>query len=75
MFYANIFGVNCTTFMPVESTDVLSVFIAWLNLDFGVETCFYQGMDAYSKAWLRFVFAVYIWVLIGLIILASHFSR
>jgi len=75
VFYANIVGVNRTTFIPVESTDILSVFLAWLNLDFGVETCFYQGMDAYSKAWLQFVFPVYIWVLIGLIILASHFSH
>ena len=27
-------------------------------------------MDAYSKAWLQFVFPAYIWVLIGLMILA-----
>ena len=75
VFYANIVGVNRTLFVPVESTDILSVFIAWLNLDFGVETCFYNGMDAYSKIWLQFVFPVYIWVIVGFIILASHFSR
>jgi len=75
VFYANIVGVNRTTFIPVESTDILSVFIAWLNLDFGIETCFYKGMDAYSKTWLQFVFPVYLWVIVGLIILASHFSR
>jgi len=40
-----------------------------------VETCFFKGMDAYSKTWLQFVFPVYIWVIVGLIILASHFSR
>ena len=52
VFYANIVGVNRTTFLPVESINInslLSVFIAWLNLDFGIETCFYNGMDAYSK--------------------------
>ena len=75
VFYANIVGVNRTLFVPVESTDILSVFIAWLNLDFGFETCFYKGMDAYRKTWLQFVFPVYIWVIVGLIILASHFSR
>ena len=75
VFYANIVGVNRTLFIPVESTDVLSVFIAWLNLDFGFETCFYKGMNAYSKTWLQFVFPVYIWVIVGLIILASHFSH
>ena len=75
VFYANIVGVNRTIFVPVESTDALSVFIAWLNLDFGIETCFYDGMDTYSKTWLQFVFPVYIWFLVGLVILVSHFSR
>jgi len=32
-------------------------------------------MDAYSKTWLQFVFPVYIWVLVGLTILVSHFSQ
>ena len=74
VFYANIVGPNHTTFLPVKSIDVFSVFIAWLNLDFGIETCFYDGMDAYSKTWLQFVFPVYIWVLVGLIILVSNYS-
>ena len=75
VFYANIVGANRTIFLPVESTDPLSVFIAWLNLDFGIEMCFYNGMDAYSKTWLQLVFPVYIWVLVGLMILISHFSQ
>ena len=75
VFYANIVGPHRTIFLPGESTDAFSVFIAWLNLDFGIESCFYEGMDAYSKTWLQFVFPVYIWVLVGLIILISHFSQ
>ena len=59
----------------MESTDAFSVFIAWLNLDFGFETCFYNGMGGYSKLWLQLVFPVYIWMLVGLIILVSHYSR
>ena len=74
VFYANIVGANCTIFLPVESTNAFSVFIAWLNLDFGIETCFYNGMDAYSKTWLQFVFPVYNWVLVGLMIFINHFS-
>ena len=62
-------------FLPVESTDPLSVFIAWLNLDFGIETCFYNGMDAYTKTWLQFAFPTYLWLLVGLVILVSHFSQ
>ena len=73
--YANIVGVNRNIFLPVGSNDAFSVFIAWINLDFGIETCFYDGMDAYSKTWLQFVFPAYIWVLVGLMILVSHFSH
>ena len=70
VFYANV-GVNCTVFLPVEPTNAFSIFIAWLNLDFGIE---YNGMDAYSKTWLQFVFPVYIWSLVGLMIAVSHLS-
>ena len=75
VFYANIVVVNRTLFISAESTDALSVFVAWLNLDFGIETCFYNGLDAYSKTWLQFVFPAYLWVLVGLMILVSHFSQ
>ena len=75
VFYANIFGANQTVFLPAESTDVLSVFIAWLNLELGIETCFYNGMDAYSKTWVHLVFPVYLWVLVVLMIIISHYSQ
>ena len=75
VFYANIVGVNLTIFLPEESTDALSVFIAWLNLDLGIETCFYNGLDTYSKTWLQFVFPVYIFVLVGFMIFISHYSQ
>ena len=74
VFYANIIGVNRTIFLPADSPDAFSMFIAWLNLDFGIETCFYNGMDAYSKTWLQFVFPGYIWLLVGLMILVSNYS-
>ena len=44
------------------------MFIAWLNLDLGIETCFFVGLDAYSRTWLQFVFPIYIWVLVGIVI-------
>ena len=42
VFYANIVWPNCTIFLPVESTNAFSVFIPWLNLDFGIETFFFM---------------------------------
>ena len=75
VFYANIVGVNRNIFLPMKSPDASSIFIAWINLDFGIETCFYNEMDGYSNTWLQFVFPVYIWVLVGLIIYMSHVSK
>ena len=74
IFYANIVAVNRAIFFPPNQTDILTVFIAWLNLDLGIETCFYDGMDAYAKTWLQFIFPLYIWSLVGLIIFASYYS-
>ena len=73
IFYANIIANNSATFFTPQ-TNVLTVFIAWLNLDLGIETCFIDGMDAYTKAWLQFVFPFYVWALVGIIILISHYS-
>ena len=81
IFYANIVEVNSATFFQPQASSVatiliakvLTVFIAWLNLDLGIETCFYNGMDAYVKSWLQFAFPLYIWALVGMIILGSYY--
>ena len=75
VFYANVVFLNKSTFFPAGARNPLTIFIAWLNLDFGIETCFYNGMDAYDKMWLQFVFPLYVFALAGLIILFSRFSR
>ena len=75
IFYANVVQVNSAVFFRPGTTNILTVFIAWLNLDLGIETCFYDGMDAYAKTWLQFLFPIYVWTLVGIIILFSHFSQ
>ena len=74
IFYANIIAANRATLLPFKSSNVVTVFIAWLNLDFGFETCFYDGMDAYIKTWLQFVFPLYIIFLVAAIIVISDHS-
>ena len=74
IFYANIIQASQYTFLPWRSTHILSVFIAWLNLDLGVETCFLEGLDAYYKTWLQFVFPFYIWSVAGVNIILSKYS-
>ena len=74
IFYANIVKANQAVFFPPGDTNILTVFIAWLNLDLGIETCFADGLNGYWKTWLQFVFPVYIWTITAIIIVASHHS-
>ena len=53
---------------------MLTVFVAWLNLDLGLEACFYHEMDAYSQTWLQFLFPLYIWVVKVSLIVTSRYS-
>ena len=75
IFYANIVAGNKAIFLPSGDTNFLTVFVAWLNLDLGIETCFYDGMDAYARTWLQFVFPLYVWMLVGLVILVTRYSQ
>ena len=52
----------------------LKTSIAWVNLDFGIETCFVKGLTAFWKTWLQFVFPFYIWTIAGLIIVVTRRS-
>ena len=75
IFYANIIRANLAVFFPHSmSTSFLGTFIAWLNLDLGIETCFYAGLNSYSKTWFQFLFPLYIWFIMSIIILLSHYS-
>ena len=78
ILYANIVNVHRDIFPPGQpgfGLNPLSVFISWLNLDFGIPTCFYNGLDAYQYSWLQYAFPLYLWFLIGAIILSSKHSR
>ena len=74
IFYANIVAANHHIIFPHSSNNPASIFIAWLNLDLGIQTCFYSGLDAYAKTWLEFVFPIYIWVTMAFLVYISHRS-
>ena len=76
IFYASIVKISESTgiFFPNGPIPVLSQFIAWLNLEIGIETCFYHGMTAYVKSWLQFAFPLYIWFIIATIIVLCRYS-
>ena len=75
ILYANLVHINRSIFLPTDSTrNILTIFIAWVNLDLGFETCFYDGMTAYAQTWLQFAFPLYVWMLMGLIIVTCRYS-
>ena len=68
LFYANIVKLYEPVFSRKGALPVLSQVISWINLDFGFEVCFYNGMDSYAKQWLQFAFPLYLWIIIFIII-------
>ena len=79
VFYMNVVRVNESIFFdspktPNKVNRMLKVFVAWMNLDLGIETCFYDGMGAIGKMALQFVFPLYLCFLSGLIIYISRKS-
>ena len=58
LFYANMVKLNRSVLFSSGQIPVLSQFIAWLNLDLGIETCFFNGLDGYWKTWLQFAFSL-----------------
>ena len=71
IFYANIVASN---YCPLPKSSFFTVFISWLNLELGLDTCFYKGMDTYSKAWLQFAFPTYLIVVLIMVIVISRYS-
>ena len=77
IFYANIIRANQVILFSTQNNKLhtfLEHFIAWLNLDLGIKACFYNGFDAYAMAWVQFLFPIYIWVIMIIVIVASHYS-
>ena len=74
IFYANILNSNQSVFFPEGFFPGYHIFISWLNLNFGFETCFFDGMDQIFYAGLQFVFPLYMWFLAGVVIILCRYS-
>ena len=83
IFYSNIVYLNNDIFLPTSkvggvhlqnAVKILSTLLAWMNLDFGISTCFFDGYNTYISTWMQFVFPLYIWLLILIIVFASWYS-
>ena len=74
IFYVNLLAVGGDVFITSIKPNFFTIFIAWLNLDFGFDMCYFKGMDTYTKAWSQFIFPAYLITVIILIILTSKCS-
>ena len=75
IFYANIISINDSVFLINDNVyKPLKVFISFTNLDLGIETCFYNGMDSYAKMWLQLFFPSYLIIIAVSIIIISRYS-
>ena len=62
IFYVNIISINYSQFC-YDSNSPDCTILSLLNLDLGIETCFYDGMDGYTKMWLQLVFSSYLMII------------
>ena len=76
IMYTNVIGINDHVFFT-DTKHVFTpayAFISLANLDLGIRTCFYNGMDDYAKMWLQLAFPFYLMFIATLLIITSHHS-
>ena len=75
ILYANIISINAPLFFnELNHFTPTYTFISLANLDLGIQTCFYNGMDDYAKMWLQLAFPFYLIFIATLIIITSRYS-
>ena len=75
ILYVNIISINTPVFFTeLNHFTPTYTFISTANLDLGIQTCFYNGMDDYAKMWLQLAFPFYLIFIATLIIITSRYS-
>ena len=59
IFCVNIISINYSLFC-FNSNSPDYTLLSLLNVDLGIETCFYDGMEKYAKIWLQLAFPSYL---------------
>ena len=73
IFYVNIICINYSLFYP-ESHSLDYSLLSLFNLDLGIQTCFYDGMDDYTKTLLQLAFPFYLIFIAFMLIIGSRYS-
>ena len=71
VFYCNIV-VPFEPFLLTDPTIMLGLSI--INLNIGFPLCFFDGMNALYRAYLNFVFPIYLWIVMGIYTVLLHYE-
>ena len=74
LLYVNILSANRSILLPFQEQNYITVLISWLNLELGIDTCYFEGMNTYAKTWIQLVFPFYIMFIVALVIIISSYS-
>ena len=77
IYYANIISINSAVFFPEQLsvfTHFTYAFVSIVNLDLGIETCFYDGMTGYAKIFLQLLFPFYLIAVVMFLKMMSCYS-
>ena len=73
--YFNAIQPTWALVLPQGLNSVVTIIVAWTNLDFGIESCFFDGFTPYWKTWLQFLFPLYLWGISGTLIMCARYSN
>lgn len=67
IFWCNIVSLYREVLVPKQSYLGITFLANWLTLNWGIETCFHEGMSAIERSWWQLSFSIYLFVLMALI--------
>lgn len=67
LFYSNLVSLFEPILTPVHTFDGRLALTSFLSLSLGIETCFYDKMDALQKVWWQLSFPLYLYILMFII--------
>ena len=68
----NGLSIHKTRLFPSDKS-VSWILVSFSNLDLGFEVCFYNGMTSYVATWLRFMFPIYVLLIVATMVFASRY--
>ena len=75
IFYCNIVSLLLDVALTLSLPPISNVVINWINLNFGIEACFYNGMTDLQLSALSLIFPLYLGVILFVITVVSKYRR